>query len=149
MLFLTDRFRRYRWNRRAFTEEDFRRIRRREQIELIEYPLSGSLGFYVAGGGRRFIAIDSRLRGVRRLYVLLHELAHHFLHVPPDVTAAHFFRLRPDTKQEHEAEVFAAVALLPEPLLRRLLSEGADLEEEGFTKDVVEFRLKVLDLYGV
>ena len=149
MKFLSEKFRPYGWNSRAFTGEDVLRICRREKVEMVEYRLTGSHGLYMASRGRCFITVDSRLRGVRRLHVLLHELAHHFLHVPPDAAAAHFFRLRPDTKQEFEAEAFAAVALLPEPLLRRLLGEAADFETEGFTKDIVEFRLKVLDLYGI
>lgn len=149
MIFLVDKFRPHGWNSRAFTEADVLRICRRERVELVEYRLSGSPGYYMKTGGRHIIAVDSRLRGVRRLRVLLHELAHHLLHAPPDAHAAHFFRLRPDTKQEHEAEVFSAVALLPEPQLRRLITEVADFESEGFTKDMVEFRLKVLDLYGI
>lgn len=149
MIFLLDKFEHLGWNKGAFTEDDILRICRREKIELVEYPLSGSPGSYMRVGGRSIIAVDSRLRGVRRLYVLLHELAHHLLHVPPDVTVAYFFRLRPHTKQEFEAEVFATVALLPEPTLRRILAEGGDFEAEGFTRDIVEFRLKVLDRYGV
>ena len=149
MILLSSRFRAHGWNKRAFTEEDVLRICRREKIELVEYALSGTPGSYMRVGGRAIITVDSRLRGLRRLYVLLHELGHHFLHVPPDVTVAYFFRLRPDTKQEFEAEAFAAVALLPEPLLRRILAEGGDFEGEGFTRDVVELRLKVLDRYGV
>jgi Zn-dependent peptidase ImmA (M78 family) len=149
MFFLADLFGRFGWNVRAFTEEDVLRICRRLKVKVIEYPLSGTLGSYMRVGGRAFITVDSRLRGVQRLYVLLHELAHHLLHVPEDVTVAYFFRLRPHTKQEYEAEVFAAVALLPEPVLRRIIYEGGDFEGEGFTQDIIEFRLKVLDRYGV
>lgn len=149
MLFLLEKFGPLGWNERAFTEDDLHRICRREKIRLVEYPISGSLGFYMTSGGRRFITSDSRLRGVRRLYVRLHELAHHFLHVPPRAAAAHFFQLRPDTKQEFEAEVFAVVALLPEPRLRQMLQLPAEEWEAGFTRDMVELRLKVLDLYGI
>lgn len=149
MIFLADIFGKLGWNKRPLTEDDVRRICRREKIKVVEYPLSGTLGCFFRCGGRNYIAVDSRLRGVQRLYVMLHELGHYFLHVPPDVTVAYFFRLRPDTKQEFEAEVFATIAVLPEPLLRRLISENADFAEEGFTKDVVEFRLKVLELYGI
>lgn len=149
MFFLAELFKGFGWNERAFTEEYVLSICRRLRIKVIEYPLAGTLGSYMKVGGRAFITIDSRLRGVQRLYVLLHELAHHLLHVPPDVTVAYFFRLRPHTKQEFEAEVFAAVGLLPESLLRRIIAEGGDFEGEGFTRDIVEFRLKVLDTYGV
>lgn len=149
MFFLVEVFERFGWNKRAFTEDDVLRICRRLKVQVVEYPLTGTPGSYMRVGGRAFITVDSRLRGVRRLYVMLHELAHHLLHVPPDATVAYFFRLRPHTKQEFEAEVFAAVALLPEPLLRRIISEGGDFEGEGFTRDIIEFRLKVLDRYGV
>lgn len=137
------------WNRRALTETDALRICRREKIKIVEYPLSGTLGSYFRCAGRDYITVDSRLRGVRRLYVLLHELGHYFLHVPPDTAAAYFFRLKPDTKQEFEAETFAVVALLPEPMLRRLLASSEEEWEAGFTGEMIEFRLKVLDRYGV
>lgn len=146
---LLDKFSPLGWNERVFTEEAFTRICRRERIKVVEYPLTASPGFYIVCRGRHFITVDSRLRGVRRLYVQLHELAHYFLHVPPHATAAHYFRLRPGTKQEHEAEVFAAVALLPEPKLRRMLKVPAEEWEPGFTKEIIEFRLRVLETYGV
>lgn len=146
---LLTKFEKLGWNRRAFTEADVYRICRREKVKIIEYPISGTLGFYMRCAGRCIITVDSRLRGVRRVYVLLHELAHYFLHVPAEATAAHFFRLRPDTKQEFEAEAFAVVAVLPETLLRSTLAEGGDFEEEGFTRDIIEFRLKVLEMYGI
>lgn len=136
------------WNERALTEPDFYRICRRERIAVEELPLSVR-GFYGTTGGRRFIAIDNRLRGVRWLFTAYHELAHHFLHAPRATATVNFFHLHEDRKVKFEADAFAAVALLPEPLLRRLLSEGADLSEEGLTKEIVELRLKVLDLYGV
>jgi Zn-dependent peptidase ImmA (M78 family) len=149
MLFLNSIFSELGWGERALEEEDVLRILRREKIKLAEYPISGSLGFYMASAGRHFITVDSRLRGVQRLHVILHELAHYYLHVPAHATAAHFFRLRPDTKQEFEAEAFALVALLPEPKLRRLLATPEEEWEPGFTAEMVEVRLKVLQLYGV
>jgi Zn-dependent peptidase ImmA (M78 family) len=142
------RFAEFGWGRRVLTEEDFYRLCRREKIKVAEVPLR-VLGFYMLCKGKAFIVVDSRLQGVRRLYVSFHELAHYFLHVPAHATAAHFFRLRPDTKQEHEAEVFASVALLPEQRLARLLDTPENEWETGFTTNMVEFRLKVLDMYGV
>lgn len=135
-------------NTRTLTEEDFFRICRRHRIKVVEYPLESSPGFYMVCKGRSMIAVDSRLRGVRRMYVLWHELAHYFLHVPPHTTGARWFRLRPGTKEEFEAEVLAAIALIPEPLLRSMLAgEIEDMNE--YPREMLEFRLKVLELYGV
>jgi len=39
-------------------------------------------------------------------------------------------------------------SLIPEPLLRRLLSWKME-EEFGYTTDMLSFRLKVLDQYGI
>lgn len=149
MIFLIERFNELGWGVRALGERDFARVCGREKLEVVEYPISGAHGLYIRCCGRSVIAVDSRLRGVGRLIVLWHEVAHHFLHVPPHVTAAHFFRLRPNTKQEFEAEVFSSVALLPEPKLRRMLAAAPEEWEPGFTQEMVEFRLKVLELYGV
>lgn len=137
------------WNEKAFTETDILRLCRRERIKIVEYQLTASPGFYYVCKGRPFITIDSRLRGTRCLYVMLHELGHHFLHVPPGMIGAHFFRLRPGTKQEHEAEFFAAVALIPERRLRRLLSTPRDEWDDGISEEMVTIRLKVLELYGI
>jgi Zn-dependent peptidase ImmA (M78 family) len=135
-------------NERPLAESDFYRICRREKIKVIEYPLVSSPGFYMVCKRRPMIAVDSRLHGVRRLYILWHELAHYFLHVPPHATGAHWFRLQLDTRAEFEAEVFSVIAMIPETLLRSMLS-GEIEDEYGFTREILEFRLKVLDLYGI
>lgn len=148
MIHLARKFSGFGWNQRPLTEADCYRICRREKIKIIEYPLESSPGFYMVCKGRPMITIDSRLRGLRRQYVLWHELAHHFLHVPHHATAAHWFRLRPGTKAELEAEAFAVVAMIPEPLLRKMLTWEIE-EEFGYTREMLNFRLKVLDTYGI
>jgi Zn-dependent peptidase ImmA (M78 family) len=141
-------FKRLELNERALTEADFYRICRREKIKVEDLPLSVR-GFYGVCKGKRFIALDSRLRGMPRLFTAFHELAHHFLHAPKATASVNFFHLREDPKVKLEADTFAAVALLPEPLLRKILADGGDFDEHGFTREMVTFRLKVLDLYGV
>ena len=148
MIFLAQIFGKFGWNSRLLTEADFYRICRRERIKIVEYPLESSPGFYMVCNGRHFITIDSRLRGVRRMYVLWHELAHYFLHVPPHANSVRWFQLKPNTREELEAEAFAVIALIPEPLLRRMLSSEIE-DEYGYTREMLNFRLKVLDLYGI
>jgi Zn-dependent peptidase ImmA (M78 family) len=135
------------WNRRVFTEADFDRLCRRERIRVCEIPLSVG-GFYMRARGRQFIYLDSRLRGVRRLRAALHELGHYYLHAGAEPTSAFFYGLRPDAREEFEADAFAAVAMIPEPLLRRLLAWEIE-EEYGYARDLINFRLKVLDTYGI
>lgn len=135
------------WNRRALTEADFHRICRRERISVAEMPLPVP-GYYMVCRGKSFIVIDARQRGVHWLYTAFHELAHHFLHVPDPNATAIYFRRAPQSKAEFEAEAFAVVALIPEPLLRELLTLPVE-EMNGFTRDMLEFRLQVLDIYGI
>jgi Zn-dependent peptidase ImmA (M78 family) len=123
-------------NTRALTEADFHRICRREKIKVVEMPLLVS-GFFMTCKGRRFIVIDSRLRGVRWLHVAWHELAHHFLHAPRSASAASslFFKVREEGKVLFEAEACAAIALIPEPMLRSMLA--GEIEEEcGYTREI-------------
>jgi Zn-dependent peptidase ImmA (M78 family) len=134
-------------NTRSLTEADFYRICRRERIKVVEMPLLVP-GFYMLCKGRRFIVIDSRVRGVRWLHVAWHELAHHFLHAPKRAASVSFFQVREESKVLFEAEAFAAIALIPEPMLRSMLA-GEIEDEHGYTREMVEFRLKVLELYGV
>ena len=138
------RLARFGWNRRVLTADDFYEICERERIEVIETPLSND-GFYVVWHKRKFIVLNSKLRGVRWLHVAFHELAHHLLHAPQSIG---FRGLRPDTKQEREAEALALCALIPEPLLRQMLTWEIE-DEYGYTRDILEARLKVLDEFGV
>jgi Zn-dependent peptidase ImmA (M78 family) len=135
---------RYGWNRRVLSEEDFYRICDKEGIEVIETPLV-TAGFYMVFEEQPYIIINANLRGVRRLHVAFHELAHHLLHAPRSVG---FYGLRKDHKSEREAEALALCALIPEPLLRRMLAEEI-VEEYGYTWEMLRQRLKVLDEFGV
>lgn len=99
-------------------------------------------------GGKRHLYLNSRLRGVRKLYVAFHELAHHFFHTTPSTASASFYRVVENSRDEIEAEAFALIALIPEPLLRSMLA-GEIEEVYGYTSEMLKFRLKVLDRYGL
>lgn len=135
---------RYGWNNRVLTAEDFDRIVTDENIEVIESTLV-ERGFYMIFDEQPFIVLGAALQGVRRLHIAFHELAHHFLHAPCPVG---FYGLKPNSKQEREAEALALCALIPEPLLRYMLTWEIE-DEYGYTRDMLEARLKVLDEFGV
>src|SRR5437764_13830 len=86
------------FNKRPLTAEDFRRACRRLKVSVHEIPLVVD-GFYMFTMGRAHIYINIRLRGMRWLLTAWHELAHHILHSPPDVTVAFFCKMRPDSKE--------------------------------------------------
>jgi Zn-dependent peptidase ImmA (M78 family) len=134
------------WNKRVPTELEFHRLCRRRRIKVIEMPLRVA-GFYMVCKGKKFIALNTNLRGVRRLETGFHEIAHDLLHAPVSATTALFCGFNGDRKTEFEARAFAACAVMPEPLLRQLLSLPPD-EIGDYTLDMLKFRLTVLDRFG-
>lgn len=149
MHFLLAKFQRLGWNTKIFSPEDFYRLCRRERprVRVHEIPLQVP-GFLMVIKGVPHIYINDHLRGVAWLKVALHELGHYYLHTPPDAYSSSFYMVTPHTKEEHEAEAFALVAMIPEQLLRAALTWQIE-EAYGFPREIIEARVRVLDLYGV
>lgn len=135
------------WNARPLTEDDFYRLCRKLRVKVVEIPLCVP-GLFMQVGNRRFLYVNSRLRGVEWLRAAFHELGHAFLHSPPTGTVAYFFRLPPNSKREHEAEAFAAIALIP---LRLVLSKLPwEIQEEyDYPTDLIELRKWIYDNYRI
>jgi Zn-dependent peptidase ImmA (M78 family) len=134
---------------RPLTAEDFYHACRRLKVKVHTIPLRVD-GFYMfTPRGGAHIYVNSRLYGLRWLYVAWHELAHHVLHAPKDVTVAFFCNVKADSKEDVEAEAAASIALLPEPKLRRLLRTPREEWEHGISEEMAEHRLNVLSTYGV
>lgn len=133
-------------NERLFTEDDFHRIREQEGVHLVEVPLPEMewQGIYTVYRNVPTIAISANLTGVRRLHVLFHEMAHHWLHAPK----TRFFSKNTLEKIQYEAEAVAAYALIPEPLLRSLIAEPF-LDVETYPIGLLIFRLQLFDKYSV
>ena len=148
MFFLVRKFKKIKLNRHVFSESDVRRLCEESGLEIKESDIEQK-AFYVKFQGKATLYVNRDLRGIRWLYVVLHELAHHLLHAVNQQNAAYFFIEGQDSKQHHEAEAFALMAMLPEPFLRRLLAGDLYDEMGDYPKEIVEKRLKLLDLYGV
>ena len=128
------------WNERPFDEADFIAICRKFSITVTEMPLTMG-GFYYRVRGRDFIALDSRLRGPKRLFVMFHELGHFLLHVPDSGATANFHGVGRRTRKEKEADLFALCALMPKRLLiERTLEE---LIDDGFDRIMVNDRMTI------
>lgn len=148
MFFLTGKFRKIKLNRHVFSESDALRLCKESGLSIEDADIQ-QLGFYVKINGRATMHINQKLRGLIRLYVILHELAHHLLHASNYKNAAFFCLDGQDSKQHHEAEAFALLAMLPEPFLRRLLAGDLYDELGEYPQEIVEKRLHLLELYGV
>lgn len=135
------------WNESPLTEADLYRLCRKLKVKIIEIPLSVP-GFFMQVGNKRLLYLNSRLRGVAWLHAALHELGHALLHTPPTGTVAYFFRLPPNSKREHEAEVFAAIALIP---LQFVLSKLPwEIQEEyGYPTELIDLRKWIYDNYRI
>lgn len=136
------------WNRRAFTMEDFYRYCRRKGIKVHEMPMLVA-ALYGVKRGRPHIYLDSRTKGVARLHAAWHELGHYLLHTPPYESVTYYYRLRPQTREEIEADAFAIVALIPEPLLKKLLAAEEYAEDYGLSAELLKERCELFARYGI
>jgi Zn-dependent peptidase ImmA (M78 family) len=147
MRFLIRKFSRLRLNRHVFSVADVWMLCDEYEVDIKEGDYEQE-AFYMKIHGKATIYVRRDVRGIRWLYVVLHELAHHILHATRYDNAAFFFLDRQDSKQHHEAEAFALMAMLPEKFLRRLLA-GDLLDELGdYPKEIIMKRLRLLEAYG-
>jgi Zn-dependent peptidase ImmA (M78 family) len=148
MFFLARKFRKIKLNRHVFSEADALELCEESGLNIIDEDIEQP-GFYLKVNGEATIHINSQLRGLRRLYTILHELGHHLMHASNYQNAAFFCLDGQDSKQHHEAEAFALMAILPEPFLRRLLNGDLYDELGDYPKELVERRVRLLHTYGV
>ena len=129
------------WNRRVLTNDDFEEWCERDGVmvleEEMEYP-----GFYLIRNTQPVIVLNKKLTGIERQIVSWHEYGHHVLHVP----TGRFFSLGNFDKSEYQAHLVASVALLPKPYLYRPITE---LQEEGYPFELLRFRGRVFDQFGL
>jgi Zn-dependent peptidase ImmA (M78 family) len=148
MRFLTEKlsYLKIGWNERALTETDFFRLCKRFRIKVTEMPLSSG-GFYYRVMGTDFIAVDSKLTGPEKLFVLFHELGHYLLHVPDGGVTANFHGVGLKTRKEREADLFALCAILPKNIIEDQTVQT--LTDEGFPAEMVAQRLAVYESKGI
>lgn len=102
-------------NERRLVESDLDLLCERDRIRIL--PQHVETSFYMSVMDQHFIVIPKRLRGLKREFVIWHEIGHHLLHGGRDAgTQAFWFGLN-ESKNETEANAFATVALIPRPAL--------------------------------
>lgn len=138
------------WNQRALTEQDFFRLCNRERphrVRVHTIPLTVP-GFLMIVRGVPHIYINSALRGVQWLKVALHELFHYYFHTPLTSYAAKFYKMQPDSKEEHEAEMFALTALIPDSLLHDILASEEYAADWGINEEMLKDRCDLFIRYA-
>jgi Zn-dependent peptidase ImmA (M78 family) len=149
MQLFADKIRRLRfsWNIRPLNEADFHKLCKRFRVTVTEMPLRTD-GFYYCMKGRHFIAIDSKLHGHEKLFVMFHELAHFLMHTPDAGVTANFYGVGKKTRKEAEADAFALCAILPRKWVEsRTPHELTD--DEGIPPNLIAERLAVYQFYGI
>lgn len=135
------------WNQRSLTDADFHALCRRHKITVQEMPLRVS-GFYYSMLGRHFIAVDSRLPSSKKLFVMFHEFAHFLMHAPDNGVTANFHGIGRKTRKETEADLFAAIALIPRCWLETRTAYEISTEE-GIDPEIVAERFEILKDRGI
>lgn len=141
MKFLEEKLKGTGWNERVLTYEDFELTCEDEGILILHLPFSRE-GLYGVCEDIPVIVLNENLRSIKKVEVAWHELAHHFLHTP----ALCCFSKDLKRKYQFEAQVVAVCALIPKPLIEPLLRSD-DLSE--YPEKLLEFRLKVLDIFNI
>jgi Zn-dependent peptidase ImmA (M78 family) len=134
------------WNERELDLNDLYRLCKRFRVVVQEMPLTTG-GFYYRVMGRDFIAVDSRLSGSKKLFVLFHELGHFLLHTPETGATANFHGVGRRTRKECEPDVFALCAIIPRTLIET--RNARELIEDGLPPDIVAARFDALARYGL
>lgn len=145
MNLLLEKLRPLGFNDRPLTETDFHRICEAEHIEIVWSDTKFS--FYFSAFGLSCITLPKRLRGLRLLFAMYHELAHHFLHAGKQPSVLWLKMPHENGKEETEADALACIALIP----KRDLGKFGILDEypRGFAKKIYNDRLRIYFLFGV
>jgi Zn-dependent peptidase ImmA (M78 family) len=130
-----------RFNRRVYTERDLLLLCRRFGVIVIE-AYTGELGLYFVHEGKPFIFLQPGLRGGLRVWVLAHEFAHFLLHAP----SASTFTISMKRKADFEANIIAALLLIPLSLVRTLLP-GEIQEMYGYPRELTDIRKAVYEWF--
>jgi Zn-dependent peptidase ImmA (M78 family) len=137
----------YGFNKRPLTEADFYKICEAERIEVIERSDVSNIFYMTVLGEPSIVLGNSRKhRGIKRLFAMFHELAHHFLHPGDDIEEVFFFGIS-DSKEEFEADSLATIALIPEKNIGK--PEILEHSPKAFAKKIYDDRIRLKFIYKI
>lgn len=136
------------FNRIPFTEKDFWRIVKRENIFVHFWNLSESVnGFYGVNRryrfSRHYIVLNSKLLPNKWLFTGLHELIHFWLHAPRSHNEVYFSSRHVTRDQDKEADKLALIGIYPLPTL----IEATQTPFEYLPVDTIEKLIRRKDIF--
>lgn len=131
------------WNQKVLTEAHALAFCDESGVRLLQHA-SVEYGRYVFYKRLHFIIINPCLAAGMRLWVLWHEIAH-FLYHSPQTENFSALMLR---RQDHEANWFAAVAMMPKPLIAGKTIDEV-VYEFGYPKEIVQIRYDISERDGI
>lgn len=130
------------WNKRIYTEIDAYEYCETKLIGTIETNLIKDLGEYRMHRGLPMILIHKFASANHRSWILWHEIGHDIFHTPLSCKFSPTFR----SIIEKEANIVAAVALIPLPLMKK--KKFHEIHEEfNYPKKLIELRKSIFDNY--
>lgn len=108
-------------------------------IKVVSVPFEGLNGMVLSLDGDKYIAVNSSLTGIKRQFIIAHELGHFCLHSPTNAfvlqkTLPHIY-----DKHEYQADVFACELLLGEAAFKKHRNTLNLLCGRGKLDDTVAF----------
>jgi Zn-dependent peptidase ImmA (M78 family) len=135
------------WNEQPLDEAKFHKICRKHKIRVKLLPLTVH-GFYSCTGGKHYIAVDSRLPELQKLFVMFHEFGHFLMHSPSTDFIENYCGSKRKSRDEQEADAFAYCALLPLSVLKNHDPEEL-LGDDGVPTAFLMERLRIYERYGI
>lgn len=133
------------WNKRVLDEADFYEICEKKKIAVLNLSIR-SKGEYLVYKDQAFIILKPGMPRSLRVWVQFHELAHALLHTQIN---SHFSTstLR---KLDTEANHFAALALMPTPLLREYKYDLDEISADyNYDAELIEIRKEIFETYRI
>jgi Zn-dependent peptidase ImmA (M78 family) len=129
------------FNRKSFRFADFRSICEEENIRFYLWNFPPEIkGIYI-NKGFPLIGLNEKLKSPEREIVAFQELGHFCLEHPNSFSIERDTFLLP--KIEYEAKIFAALCLIPTPILEKEKDEAL----KTFPPDFREFRVTIHNSY--
>jgi Zn-dependent peptidase ImmA (M78 family) len=129
------------WNRKVFGMTEFEKICSDEKIIFVEGVKRQHKGEFISYENRNMIILRAGLKEGERRWIAYHELGHYFLHA-----ASHQFSRTVNRRMDREANMFAAVALLPSYLIEE---DRMSFSDGYYPADFVKIRFEILREYGI
>lgn len=129
------------WNTRIFGMKDFERICGEERILFAEGIARRHKGEFIPYANRNAIILRAGLPEGERRWVAFHELGHYYLHAAP-----HQFSRSAGRRMDREANIFAAIALLPTSLIA---TDEQSALDGYYPPEFIKIRFEIRKEFGI